>query len=381
MGGDEFAIILYDIDDANGMANVAQKILNKVDKPLDVQGTKIDISVSIGIAYYEGNGMSMEKLLKSADTAMYSAKLQGRNNYQFFAVSMHEKVQEKQRIQLMLQRAVKNQELFLVYQPQVSLSKSSIVGCEALLRWQPTEGPAIGPDKFIPIAEESGLIEELGDWVLNEVCQQVSKWNELTDFSGVTVAINVSVRQLTTSKFQNTLAVLLQKHAISPKQIEIEITETAMSSNYDKLVEELEKIHQLGVFISLDDFGTGHASLDNLRKLPLDKLKIDRSFIQDIGVDQCDEDIIKVIIAIAKKMSLEVVAEGVETVEQLAFLSGEVCDIIQGYYFSKPLAAETFLSYLQQHEQLFESEFKEYYLSLQKGQSSDKSVVKLLHSN
>ena len=381
MGGDEFAIILYDIDDANGMANVAQKILNKIDKPIDVRGIKLNVSVSIGIAYYEGASMTMEKLLKSADTAMYSAKLQGRNNYQFFAASMHEKVQEKQQIQVMLQQAITNQELSIVYQPQVSLSRNVIVGCEALLRWHPKGGEAISPDKFIPIAEESGQIEVLGEWVLNEVCQHVAQWNQLIDFEGIVVSINVSVRQLTTDKFYNSLVIQLEKHAISPQQIEIEVTETAMTTNYAKLVEELEKIHQLGVHISMDDFGTGHASLDNLRKLPLDKLKIDRSFIQDIGVDQCDEDITKVIIAIAKKLSLELVAEGVETVEQLAFLSSEDCDIIQGYYFSKPLPPEEFLNCLKQNEHLFEKEFKEYYLSLEKGESVNKSVVKLQHSN
>ncbi|NQZ23039.1 MAG: EAL domain-containing protein [Colwellia sp.] len=381
MGGDEFAIILYDIDDANGMATVAQKILNKVDKPIEIQGIKLSVSVSVGIAYYEGIPMTIEQLLKSADTAMYSAKLQGRNNYQFFSASMHEKVQEKQRIQMMLQQAVINQELSLVYQPQVSLSKNNIVGCEALLRWQPNEGAAVSPDKFIPIAEESGQIEELGEWVLREVCQQVAQWNKNIDFEGLTVSINVSVRQLTSDKFYKTLALLLKKHDILPKFIEIEITETAMSTNYAKLVEELEKIHRLGVAISMDDFGTGHASLDNLRKLPLDKLKIDRSFIQDIGIDLCDEDITKVIIAISKKMSLELVAEGVETVEQLAFLSDEDCDIIQGYYFSKPVSPEQLFSYLQGNENLFEEKFKDYRVYLEKRNSIAQPVVELIRSN
>jgi len=381
IGGDEFAIILYDIDDANGMANVAQKILNKLDKPMDIQGTKLNVSVSIGIACYEGASMTMEELLKSADTAMYSAKLQGRNNYQFFVASMHEKVQEKQRIQIMLQQAVINEELSLVYQPQVSLSKNNIVRCEALLRWQPKEGAAISPDKFIPIAEESGQIEVIGEWVLKEVCQQVDQWNTQLASEVITVAINVSVCQLTTNKFRKTLAELLERYTISPKQIEIEITETAMSSNYDKMLEELEKIHQLGVYISMDDFGTGHASLENLRKFPLDALKIDRSFIQDIGIDECDEDITKVIIAIAKKMSLELVAEGVETVEQLVFLAEEGCDVIQGYYFSKPLPPEELLTYLQHNEHLFEKKFEEYYLSLKENKSKLVSVVKVLKSH
>jgi EAL domain-containing protein (putative c-di-GMP-specific phosphodiesterase class I) len=277
---------------------------------------------------------------------------------------MHAKVQEKQNIQIKLQQADLNKEFSLVYQPQVSLSQNKIVRCEALLRWQPQDGPAIAPDKFIPIAEESGQIEILGEWVLKEVCRQISIWNALLNSKEITVAINVSVRQLTNNVFQDTLAKLLQEYRISPKQIEIEITETAMSSDYEKMVEELGKIHQLGAYISIDDFGTGHASLENLRHLPLDKLKIDRSFIKDIGIDQCDEDITKVIIAVAKKMSLELVAEGIETVDQLAFLAAEGCDIIQGYYFSKPLHPEQVILYLKNNKNLFEEEFNHYYAYL-----------------
>ena len=381
MGGDEFAIILYDIDDANGMASVAQKILNKVERPINIQEIRLSVSVSIGIAYYEGISMTMEELLKSADIAMYSAKLRGRNNYQFFEASMHDQVQEKQRIQVMLQQAVKNKELSVVYQPQVSLSKSAIVGCEALLRWQPKDGSVISPDNFIPIAEESGQIVELGEWVFNEVCQQIAQWNQLIDFKDITVSINVSVRQLTTDKFGNTLAKLLQKYDISPKQIEIEVTETAMSTNFAKLVKELERIHQLGVNISMDDFGSGHASLDNLRKLPLDKLKIDRCFIQDIGIDLCDEDITRVIIVIAKKMSLQLVAEGVETMEQLAFLLDEDCDIIQGYFFSKPISAEEITKYLQHNENLFKEKFEDFHLYLEKQNSTVQPVIKRIQSN
>jgi len=378
MGGDEFSVILYDIDDASGMARVAQNILDKINKPMDIRGVKINISASIGIAYYEGSGITMEELLKSADTAMYSAKSQGRNNYQFFSVRMHAKVQEKKNIQIKLQQADLNKEFSLVYQPQVSLSQNKIVRCEALLRWKPQEGPTIAPDKFISIAEESGQIETLGEWVLKEVCRQISIWNALLKSQEITVAINVSVRQLTNNVFQDTLAKLLQEHSISPKQIEIEITETAMSNDYEKMVEELGKIHQLGACISIDDFGTGHASLENLRHLPLDKLKIDRSFIKDIGIDQCDEDIIKVIIAVAKKMSLELVAEGIETVDQLAFLAAEGCDIIQGYYFSKPLQPEQIILYLKNNKNVFKEEFDNYYAYLKQHQLASKSEIEMI---
>jgi len=357
LGGDEFAIILYDIDNSMGVVKVAEKILSKVSEPVDIEGIKLNVSVSIGIAHYEEDTMDIDDLLKAADTAMYGAKTNGRNNFQFFATNMQEMIQEKQRIQIMLQDAIKKNELSVVYQPRVSVKDQKIVGVEALLRWLPEQGGAISPNKFIPIAEESGQIEQLGAWIFEQVCQQIQKWNKLPNFEGISVSVNASVCQLRTDKFMNFVKSKLKKYNVKPSQIEIEITETAMSDNIDVLISELQKINKLGICISMDDFGTGHASLDYLRKLPLDRLKIDRSFIQDIGNDDCDEEIIKVVIAIAKKMSLDLVAEGVETKEQLAFLFHEECDVIQGFYFSKPVTAESFVKYLETPETLFLSEF------------------------
>jgi len=360
LGGDEFAIILYDIDNSMGVVKVAEKILSKVSEPVDIEGIKLNVSVSIGIAHYEEDTMDIDDLLKAADTAMYGAKTNGRNNFQFFATNMQEMIQEKQRIQIMLQDAIKKNELSVVYQPRVSVKDQKIVGVEALLRWLPEQGGAISPNKFIPIAEESGQIEQLGAWIFEQVCQQIQKWNKLPNFEGISVSVNASVCQLRTDKFMNFVKSKLKKYNVKPSQIEIEITETAMSDNIDVLISELQKINKLGICISMDDFGTGHASLDYLRKLPLDRLKIDRSFIQDIGNDDCDEEIIKVVIAIAKKMSLDLVAEGVETKEQLAFLFNEECDVIQGFYFSKPVTAESFVKYLETPETLFLSEFNRF---------------------
>jgi len=357
LGGDEFAIILYDIDNSIGVVKVAEKILSKVSEPVDIDGIKLNVSVSVGIAHYEQKTMDIDDLLKAADTAMYGAKTNGRNNFQFFETNMQEMIQEKQRIQIMLQDAIKKNELSVVYQPRVSVKSQKIVGVEALLRWLPEQGGTISPNKFIPIAEESGQIEQLGAWVFEQVCQQIDEWNKLAEFKGISVSVNASVCQLRTDKFMNFVKSMLKKYNVEPSQIEIEITETAMSDNIDVLIAELQKINNLGVCISMDDFGTGHASLDYLRKLPLDRLKIDRSFIQDIGNDDCDEEIIKVVIAIAKKMSLDLVAEGVETKEQLAFLFNEECDVIQGFYFSKPVTAESFVKYLETPETLFISEF------------------------
>jgi len=357
LGGDEFAIILYDIDNSIGVVKVAEKILSKVSEPVDIDGIKLNVSVSIGIAHYEQDAMDIDDLLKAADTAMYGAKTNGRNNFQFFETNMQQMIQEKQRIQIMLQDAIAKNELSVVYQPRVSVIDQKIVGVEALLRWLPEQGGAISPNKFIPIAEESGQIEELGAWIFEQVCQQIQEWNKLPSFEGISVSVNASVCQLRTDKFMNLVKSMLKKYNVKPSQIEIEITETAMSDNIDVLIAELKKINELGICISMDDFGTGHASLDYLRKLPLDRLKIDRSFIQDIGNDDCDEEIIKIVIAVAKKMSLELVAEGVETKEQLAFLFNEECDVIQGFYFSKPVTAESFVKYLENSDSLFVSQF------------------------
>lgn len=359
IGGDEFAIILYDIKSSNGMANVAQKILEKIAEPVYINGIELNISVSIGIAAFEEHLLSTDELLKAADTAMYSAKLAGRNNYQFFSTTMQETVLEKQQIQIMLQHAIVNNELSLMYQPQVSVSNKSMVGCEALLRWNPQNGKTVGPDKFIPIAEESGQIEQLGEWVIKEVCKQLAFWNKELGNKEFCISVNVSVCQLRNDKFKETLKCLLKKYELLPQQIEVEITETAMTNNYQHLFDELTEMHEFGINTSLDDFGTGHASLDNLRKLPLDKMKIDKSFIEDIGTDECDEDIIKIIIAVAQKLSLVTVAEGVETVEQLRFLSNENCDFIQGYFFSKPVSAEKMLHNLKNSKNLFDKQFIE----------------------
>jgi len=360
LGGDEFAIILYDIESSIGVVKVAEKILSKVSEPVDIEGIKLNVSVSIGIAYFEQQTMDIDDLLKAADTAMYGAKTNGRNNFQFFASNMQDMIQEKQKIQMMLQDAIAKDELSVVYQPRVSINSQKIVGVEALLRWLPEQGGAISPNKFIPIAEESGQIEQLGAWIFEQVCQQIEQWNKLPEFKGISVSVNASVCQLRTDKFMHFVKSMLEKYNVKPSQIEIEITETAMSDNIDVLIAELKKINELGICISMDDFGTGHASLDYLRKLPLDRLKIDRSFIQDIGNDDCDEEIIKIVIAVAKKMSLELVAEGVETKEQLAFLYNEECDVIQGFYFSKPVTAQSFVKYLIDSDSLFLSEFNRF---------------------
>jgi len=360
MGGDEFAIMLQDIPTKMNVVKVAQKILNAVSEPLELNSIKIEISTSIGIAFYDSYSMSMDDLLKAADTAMYAAKSEGRNNFQFFAKEMQDKAEQNQRVQMLLSKAISNNELTVLYQPKISLLQKKMVGCEALIRWFPEDGGMISPDLFIPIAEQSGQIIELGNWILDQVCQQISHWQTLPYFKGMVTAINVSVRQLGTSEFREKLISAIKTHAIKPEFVEIEVTETATFDDHNIFISELEKIHALGVNISIDDFGTGHSSLDYLRKMPVDIIKIDRSFIKDIGMDEQDEELIRTILAISKTMSIQVIAEGAETVEQLKFLDENQVDNIQGYYFSKPIQAQAISDALNSNDDIYKEQFERF---------------------
>jgi len=358
MGGDEFAIILQDIPANINVLNVAQKILSSVSEPLELNSVKIEVTTSIGIAFYDPHSMNIDDLLKAADTAMYEAKAEGRNNFQFFAKQMQDKAEQSQRVQMLLSKAILSNELTVLYQPKISLLQKKMVGCEALIRWFPEKGEMISPDIFIPIAEQTGQIIELGDWILNNVCQQISYWQTLPYFKEMVTAINVSVRQLGTSEFREKLVKAINTHGIKPEYIEIEVTETATFDDHNVFFSELEKIHALGVKISIDDFGTGHSSLDYLRKMPVDVIKIDRSFIKDIGKDVQDEELIRTILAISKTMSIHVIAEGVETVEQLIFLEENHVDDIQGYYFSEPIRAQVLSDVLNNNDNLYKEQFE-----------------------
>ncbi len=350
MGGDEFAIVLYDIRGPKDITVVANKIIQALSEPMDIDKHLITTSVSIGIALLKKPSTDIEELLKQADIAMYQAKTEGRNNYRFFMSEIQEKESHRQRLKALLQQAISNDELSIVYQPKFSMSAKRVVGCEALLRWNPTgaHGASIPPNEFIPIAEESGQINAIGDWVVNKVFKQVKRWLSYPGFKDMSVSLNVSIRQLQNPEFAHLVEGLIKKYCIPPEVIEFEVTETGTVQNMERVISALQSIHALGIKISIDDFGTGHASLDHLRKLPFDILKIDRSFIKDIGVDAQNEELIRVVMAIAKAMNLEVIAEGVETKSQLAFLDDIDCDLIQGFYFSKPISASEFTLPLHQ---------------------------------
>ncbi len=271
--------------------------------------------------------MALDAFTKAADTAMYAAKTEGRNNYQFFDPEMQRKSEEKNRIQITLREAINNGELSVHYQPKVDISLNKIVGMEALVRWTTQEGVNIPPDLFIPIAEESGQILELGEWVFRKVCWQIQQWQQMENFADLVISVNVSAIQLKAGNFHKIVQAALEEYAIPPQQLELELTETAVMDNPEVTVKELQIIHELGVRISIDDFGTGYSSLNYLKRFPIDALKIDRCFIKDIGDDQYDEEIIKVMVVIAHTMGIEVVAEGIETNQQLAFLVSIGCDL------------------------------------------------------
>ena len=377
LGGDEFAAVLYDINGEADAAYVAKKILSALSEPLNLESGQVNVSFSIGIALLSDELTSIDDLMKAADTAMYVAKNEGRNQFKHYQASMQEEAEKKQRIQTLLQLAIPQDEFSLLYQPKVSLETQQLVGCEALLRWNPTHSEPVSPALFIPHAEDSGQIIEIGEWVLKKACEQVQKWLREPAFNNLVVSINVSTRQLGRGTFFPLIQHTLQSTGVPATAIELEITETGVMDNLDIVIDELQKIHDLGVKISIDDFGTGNSSLELLRKLPLDCLKIDRSFVMDIGDDPQDEEIIRVMLAVAETLGLEVVAEGAETVEQIVFLSSSYCEVIQGYYFSKPVSADEFAA-IARDSNPFKDQFSRYNEVISKVPESPKKMFEAM---
>jgi diguanylate cyclase (GGDEF)-like protein/PAS domain S-box-containing protein len=338
LGGDEFVLILDDIKHPEDAGHVAQKILDGLALPHRVAGREVVISSSIGIAIYSGGSESPEELNRAADTAMYHAKKAGRNNYQFFVPEMHAKAVERVRFESDLRRAIERQELRLLYQPIVDVRSTAITGFETLLRWQHHELGILNPARFIPLAEDSGLIGSIGEWVLSAACAECLSWQVNTPGAPpITLAVNVSVRQLKQERFWEMIENTLSRVGLAAHQLGIELTESAVMDDPDTAIKVLNRIRRLGVRIAIDDFGTGYCSLSYLKQLPIDAIKIDLSFVRDIGEVKDNEAIIKAIIGLARNLGLRVIAEGVETADQAAFLRLHRCDFMQGYYFSEPI--------------------------------------------
>ena len=348
LGGDEFVILIEEVGDISQAATVAHKIIVGVIKPVTIMGQECRITASIGISMYPKDAEDEQTLMKNADMAMYLAKEEGKNNYQFYSRDIQTKSVERLSIETHLRLALEHNELSLQYQAQVDFKTNSITGVEALLRWENPHLGMVTPTQFIPVAEETGLIVPIGNWVMRTACAQNVAWQK-QGLPAVCMAVNLSVRQLTDDHLIDDIQRALYETGMEPNLLELEITESVMMRNPERMIAVLDKIKSLGVRLAIDDFGTGYSSLSQLKHFPIDTLKVDRSFIRNVPVDAEDKAITEAIISMGKTLSLTVIAEGVETQEQLDFLHEHSCDEMQGYYFSKPIAPEHFADLLRQH--------------------------------
>jgi predicted signal transduction protein with EAL and GGDEF domain len=337
-GGDEFIVLLPDIAQPQDAELVAQKLVAALTAPFHIEDRELFVSASIGIAIYPMDGKDVDTLLKNSDIAMYHAKESGRNNYQFFAQEMNEQAAIKQAMISDLRQALVRKEFELHYQPVVDMRSEEIVSVEVLLRWRHPSAALVLPGQFIGIAEETGLVVEIGEWVLRETCRQVREWQD-QGYRVPRAVVNLSVRQLRDKTLPAMVARILEETGVKGDKLGLELTESTLIDNIDEVSTILSAFSAMGVEILIDDFGTGYSSLHYLKQFPVHKLKIDRSFVRDIATDLDDELIVTAIIALAHGMQMEVVAEGVESQAQLDFLHEHGCDYYQGFHFSKPLPA------------------------------------------
>ena len=342
LGGDEFILLLSMLHDTQDAAVVARDLIAALNEPFLLPGgQEVFIGGSVGISLFPQDGETISELMKNADAAMYLAKENGRNQFSFYTKELNADARNKLALENELRRALQQSELTLHYQPKADLRSGRIVGAEALSRWQQANGSWISPAQFIPIAEKSGLILDLGNWVIEQSCKQIRAWLD-DGLPETCIAINISARQFRSGNLDTQLAEAIERHGIAARHLEIELTESMLMQEPDRAIETMHKVKRLGVKISLDDFGTGYSSLGYLSRFPIDTLKIDQSFVRGITTVADDAEIASAIIGLAHRMKLSVVAEGVETAEQLSFLRNNDCDEVQGYYFSKPVPAGDF---------------------------------------
>jgi diguanylate cyclase (GGDEF)-like protein len=346
LGGDEFVVLVEELPEPVHVAAVAQKILAAVIRPFIVGTQEFHLTASIGISTYPGDSEDMPGLLKNADIAMYRAKEQGKNTYQFYSALMNIHTVERLALESGLRRALERNEFLLHYQPKVDIGSGRIIGMEALLRWQQPDKELTEPAQFIALAEEPGLIVPIGEWVLKTACARNQSWRE-QGLPPLRMAVNLSARQFAHENLFQNVARALHETGLDPAALELEITESMVMHDPERAVKVLSRLKDMGVYISIDDFGTGYSSLSYVKRFPLDSVKIDRSFIRDIPGDADDVAITRAIIAMAHSLRLTVIAEGVENEEQLSLLREHGCDEMQGFYFSKALPEDEFLRLLQ----------------------------------
>jgi diguanylate cyclase (GGDEF)-like protein len=338
LGGDEFTLLIANLHDPDDAAKIAEQVLEAVEEPMIIGERQLFITASIGIALSPADGVDAENLLKNADSALYRAKESGRNNYQLCTDDMKVRALERLSLENSLRRALERGELTLHYQPVIHLSSARVSGMEALIRWQHPDRGITYPDSFIPLAESSRLIVPIGDWVLRQACGQAKQWQDsgLNDFR---VSVNLSPRQFQQRDLIHTVRTTLEETGLDPESLELEITESTAMQNIELTIETLRELKNMGIAISIDDFGIGYSSLNYLKRFPIDTVKIDKSFVRDLETDASDAAIVTAVIGIARILNLRVIAEGVENEHQLSFLQRKQCEEMQGFLFSRPLAA------------------------------------------
>jgi diguanylate cyclase (GGDEF)-like protein len=354
LGGDQFALVQADIEQPYEAAELAQQILDDLELPFQLDEQPVQLRATIGITLYPEDGESTEKLLQKAEQTMTLAKTRSRNRYQFYIASVDSEMRRRRELEKDLREALSRNELHIVYQPQVDYRDHRVVGVEALLRWQhPTQG-WVAPDLFIPLAEQNGSIFAIGEWVLDQSCKQLREWHD-QGFDDLRLAVNLSTVQLRHNALPRVVSNLLQIHRLPPRSLELEVTETGLMEDISTAAQHLLSLRRAGALIAIDDFGTGYSSLSYLKSLPLDKIKIDKSFVQDLLQDDDDATIVRAIIQLGKSLGMQVIAEGVETLEQEAYIIDQGCHEGQGYLYSKPLPARELTLYLKQARRLAEA--------------------------
>jgi len=347
LGGDQFALVQADIEQPYEAAELAQSILDDLEATFALDHQEIRLRATIGITLFPEDGDSTEKLLQKAEQTMTLAKTRSRNRYQFYIASVDTEMRRRRELEKDLRDALVRDQFYLVYQPQISYRDHRVVGVEALIRWQHPEHGLVPPDLFIPLAEQNGTIIAIGEWVLDQACKQLREWHD-QGFSDLRMAVNLSTVQLHHAELPRVVNNLLQMYRLPPRSLELEVTETGLMEDISTAAQHLLSLRRSGALIAIDDFGTGYSSLSYLKSLPLDKIKIDKSFVQDLLDDDDDATIVRAIIQLGKSLGMQVIAEGVETAEQETYIISEGCHEGQGYFYSKPLPARELGAYLKQ---------------------------------
>jgi len=349
LAGDEFAIIVSDLDPSGGgkidTDKVARSVLDRLADPFFVQGHEVFMTASLGVAYYPKDAANVIDLIRNSDAALYSAKKAGGNIFHYYKPQMNEAAVERLMTKSKLKRAFERDELRVHYQPKYNLETGEIFGAEALVRWELPERGLILPSDFIPIAEETNLIIELGEWVLDKVCEDFRYWQRSVSSSG-RVSINLSLKQLRQPNFINRINAIMRGHEVSPTSLELEITETTLMENPERTIKLLDQLYSLGLHLAIDDFGTGYSSLSALQQFPISTLKIDKSFVRDVANNPDDATLVGTIVQMGRNLNMDVVAEGVENELQLAFLQSLECTFAQGLLFGEPMSSDNYLELL-----------------------------------